>query len=83
MAGWVKTVLAVAVLVVPGGFLMLLAYGSGRVVHSAWQDARARAPGRKVNAREVLASLSVKDVVREVKGVGQALTAPLHRAHPG
>jgi hypothetical protein len=68
MVAWAKrAVMAVAVLVVPGAFLALVAYASARALHAGWLEARRQANGGAVRVRSVLASVHLKDIVRQAR----------------
>lgn len=68
MAVWLKTMMAVAVMVVPGAFVAFLAYILSRTVVSRWQSAQLSASTGKVNlVRDVLATISMRDLVREAR----------------
>ena len=60
-----RMVLSVAVLLVPGGFLLLLAYVTGRVLYTRWQQAHAS--GVSVPLRHVFSDLHLKDLVRQAR----------------
>ena len=60
-----RMMLSVAVLLVPGGFLALLAYVTGRVLYTRWQQAQAA--GASVPLRHVFSDLHLKDLVRQAR----------------
>ena len=62
-----RMVLSVAVLVVPGGFLVLLAYVTGRVLYTRWQQAQLQANGAGIALRDVFGDLHLKDLVRQAR----------------
>ena len=62
-----RMVLSVAVLVVPGGFLMLLAYVTGRVLYARWQQAHVQANGAGITLRDLFGDLHLKDLVRQAR----------------
>ncbi|WP_224245228.1 hypothetical protein [Hyalangium gracile] len=64
---WLRMVLALVVLVMPGAFLVLLAYVALRTLLARWRVAQQRAEGRGVSVRDVLASLHFRDLVREAR----------------
>jgi hypothetical protein len=66
---WLRMVLAMGVVLLPGGFPLALAYVALRTLLARWRQARmhARAYGREVLLRDVLASLHFRDLVREAR----------------
>ncbi|NMO17947.1 hypothetical protein HPC49_49320 [Pyxidicoccus fallax] len=66
---WLRVVLAMAVLLLPGGFPLLLAYIAVRTLRARWHDARIEAHnhGREASLRDVVASLHFKELVREAR----------------
>jgi hypothetical protein len=66
---WLRMVLAMGVVLLPGGFPLALAYVAGRTLLARWRQAQAqaRAYGREVPLRDVLASLHFRDLVREAR----------------
>jgi hypothetical protein len=76
MAAWTRIVMAAVVLVVPGGFLFLLAYLTGRAMRSAYEKASLEANGREVSFREAIAQVDFRHLVQEARsGVGFAAKA--------
>jgi len=61
--------MAVAVVLLPGGFPLVLAYVATRTLLARWRQAQvqAQAHGREVPLRDVLASLHFRDLVREAR----------------
>lgn len=72
MAAVLRMVAAVAVLVIPGAFAVLLAYFAARMVRRGWLDARSRSP-QGVQLKDVLAGLSLRAVVAEARAVRMTL----------
>lgn len=70
MWAWIRMVMAVAVILLPGGFPLLLAYIALRTLRSRWRAARDHAHriGREASLRDVVASLHFKELVREARG---------------
>jgi hypothetical protein len=62
-------VLALVVALLPGGFPLVLAYVAMRTLRARWRHAQvqAQAHGREVPLRDVLASLHLRDLVREAR----------------
>jgi hypothetical protein len=62
-------VMAVAVVLLPGGFPLLLAYIAVRTLRARWHDAQAKAHshGREASLRDVVATLHLKELVREAR----------------
>jgi len=67
MPAWLKMAVAVVVAVVPGAFLMLLAYATGRTLQQSWRLARQQANGGNVPVRAVLANLHLREIVRNAR----------------
>jgi hypothetical protein len=69
MWAWLKMAMAVAVVLLPGGFPLLLTYIAVRTLRTRWLNARveARHHGREVSLRDVVASLHFKELVREAR----------------
>jgi hypothetical protein len=67
---WIRMVMAVAVLLLPGGFPVLLAYIAVRTLRSRWRAAQhqAHSAGREASLRDVVATLHFKELVREARG---------------
>ncbi|WP_233577073.1 hypothetical protein [Citreicoccus inhibens] len=61
--------MAVVVVFMPGGFPLLLAYIAARTLRARWREARmaARAHGRSLSVRDVVANLHFKDLIREAR----------------
>jgi hypothetical protein len=64
---WLRMALALVVVLLPGGFAVLLAYVATRTLLARWRSAQAQANGRGVSVKEVLASLQLRDLVREAR----------------
>jgi hypothetical protein len=66
---WLRMALALAVVLMPGGFAVLLAYVATRTVLARWRSAQmqAQANGRGASVKEVLASLQLRELVREAR----------------
>jgi hypothetical protein len=64
--GWAKAFWVVLVLIVPGGFLVFLAYAFGRAFLNG-RRVVARANGGEVHLKDVLAQVRLSDVLREVR----------------
>jgi len=62
---WLRMVLAMGVVLLPGGFPLVLAYVAGRTLLARWRQAQAQ--GREVPLRDVFASLHFRDLVREAR----------------
>lgn len=72
MVAAMRAMVAVAVLVIPGAFVAVLAFLAIRTVRQAWIDARSRAVDAgapKVPVREILSGVNVKSLVREARAV--------------
>jgi hypothetical protein len=67
MAVWIKTAWVATVLIVPGGFLVFLAYIWARALVRAREKAQAVTTGGPVPLREVLAEVRFRDLVREAR----------------
>ena len=69
MSWLVKMVVAVAVALIPGAFVLLLAYITTRTVHERWlrAQAEARLSGVPVSLWHVVASLHFKELVRQAR----------------
>jgi hypothetical protein len=66
---WMRTAMGVTAMLVPGGLLVLLAWGLGRALWLQWRVASAEAHGEAVPFRRVLQGVSVRGVVRETFAV--------------
>lgn len=64
--GWVRTIWVGIILVVPGGFLLFLTYAFGRAVLRVRRVA-AQGAGGQTAADHLLAQVTFKDVLREVR----------------
>ena len=67
MALWGRMLLAVVVMLMPGGFVFLVAYLLGRTVVEQYHAAQAAAHGGEVSLRQVLATVHVRDVVQRAR----------------
>ncbi len=66
MSGWARAFWVAMVLILPGGFMVFLAYAFGRALLKG-KRAAARAQGGQVRLRQVLANVRFKDILREVR----------------
>ncbi|HYI00473.1 hypothetical protein [Hyalangium sp.] len=66
---WLRMVLAMAVVLLPGGFPLVLAYVSTRTLLARWRAAQAQSQlnGRGVSLKDVVAQLHFRDLVREAR----------------
>ncbi|RKH39792.1 hypothetical protein [Corallococcus sicarius] len=66
-----KMAMAVVVVVMPGGFPLVLAYIATRTLLERWRTAQAQAreEGRPVSVRDVVGSLHFRDLLREARAV--------------
>jgi hypothetical protein len=66
---WLRLALALVVALMPGGFLVLLAYVATRTLLARWRaaQAQAQAHGRGVSLKDVLATLHFRELVREAR----------------
>ncbi len=66
---WMRMVMVVAVILLPGGFPLLLAYVSLRTLRNSWRRAQAEAleGGRAASFRDILSTLHFKELVREAR----------------
>jgi len=62
---WLRMLLVTAVVLTPGGFLLLVGYVAARTVRSRWLQAQAS--GQTARLRDVLASVHLKDLVQEAR----------------
>ena len=67
MALWAKTIVAVAVVVIPGAFVAFLAFACARAIKMRWQVAQQLSQGGPVPVRQVLSSLRFSDIVKEAR----------------
>lgn len=67
---WLRTIWLAMVLIVPGGFVVFVAWALGRALLYRWRTARQRGERRKL--RQVLASLRWSDVDRELRALANA-----------
>ncbi len=70
MMSWVwRMLLAVTVALVPGAFVLLVAYVASRTLRSRWRQARlqSQVQGTPVSFREVVATVELKELVREAR----------------
>ncbi|HEX5752160.1 MAG TPA: hypothetical protein VFZ09_38455 [Archangium sp.] len=68
MSWLLRMVLVVAVALIPGAFVLLLAYVATRTMRARWQQARLQAPqGTRVSFREVVATVELKELVRQAR----------------
>ncbi len=66
LSGWARTLWVATVLIVPGGFLFFLAFAFGRVLLRS-KRAAVQERGGEAHLRDIIARLSLKDVLREVR----------------
>ncbi|WP_434345013.1 hypothetical protein ACN6A1_21475 [Myxococcus virescens] len=66
---WLRMVMMVAVVLLPGGFPLLLAYVALRTLRSSWRRAQeeAQTRGHVVSLRDVVSTLHFKELVREAR----------------
>ncbi|MCP3161662.1 hypothetical protein HUW62_02975 [Myxococcus sp. AM011] len=66
---WMRMVMAVAIILLPGGFPLLLSYIAVRTLVSRWREAQSQAHsvGREASLRDVLATLHFKELVRDAR----------------
>ncbi|MGQ0507316.1 MAG: hypothetical protein ACT4TC_18580, partial [Myxococcaceae bacterium] len=69
MSAWVRVVWATAVLVIPGGFLLLMAFLFGRTVHQRYLQLIDSRQGEPISFVEVVAGIHFKDVLREARAM--------------
>ncbi len=69
MWAWLKMAMAVAVVLMPGGFPLLLAYIAVRTLRVRWHNAQveAHSHGREASLRDVLATMHLTELVREAR----------------
>jgi hypothetical protein len=67
MALWMKTIVAVAMMLVPGAFVLFLAFTCARAVRARWLVAQQQSPGGAVPMKQVLAGLRLSDLVRDAR----------------
>ena len=67
MWAYAKVAMAVAVALLPGGFVVLLSYTAIRVLQHRWEEQTVRSGGRPVHMREVVHGLHWRDIVREAR----------------
>jgi hypothetical protein len=66
---WLKMAMAMAVVLMPGGFPLLLTYIAVRTLRVRWHNAQveAQTQGREASLRDVVASMHFKELVREAR----------------
>ena len=69
MAAAIRTVMAVAVVVLPGAFVAVLAFLAFRTVRQAWLSARTRSENGSVALKDVVEGVNVRSLVREARAV--------------
>jgi hypothetical protein len=64
-----RMMLAVAVALIPGAFVLLLAYIASRTLWERWQLAQrqARSSGTRVSFRDVVSTVEFKELVRQAR----------------
>ncbi|MBN1207738.1 MAG: hypothetical protein JXB05_22935 [Myxococcaceae bacterium] len=72
---WLRMVLALVVVMMPGGFLVLLGYVATRTLLARWRVAQAQAKGGDVSLRDVVSTLQFREVVREAREAVTGRTA--------
>lgn len=70
MSGWWRVLFWLLFAVVPGGLLMLLAWATVKTLRVRWRQARQS--GEPVSLKRVLATVELKDLMREARGTRQA-----------
>ena len=66
MASWVRMVLVMTLMVMPGGFFVLFGWVLGRTLLTAWKRSRAAHDGH-VYLREVLAALHFRELISQAR----------------
>jgi hypothetical protein len=66
---WLRMVLALVVVVMPGGFPLVLSYVATRTLLARWRAAQLQSQvnGRGPSLKDVVASLHFRDLVREAR----------------
>jgi hypothetical protein len=66
---WLRMVLALVVVLMPGGFPLVLSYVATRTLLARWRAARAQSQlqGREPSLKDVVASLQLRELVREAR----------------
>jgi hypothetical protein len=64
---WLKMFLAVVVAVMPGGFVILLAYALARVFREQSLKLQAEMPNQPIPVGAVVRSIHFRDVVRQAR----------------
>ncbi|MCP3101301.1 hypothetical protein LZ198_20720 [Myxococcus sp. K15C18031901] len=69
MWAWLRMVLVVAVVLLPGGFPLLLGYVAVRTLVNRWRTAQeaAHLAGQEASLRDVLSTLHFKELVRDAR----------------
>lgn len=69
MGAVAKTMMLVALAVLPGGFVALLAYVTGRALVQSWHRAAANHGGSAKVIRATFGGVHVRDIAREARAV--------------
>jgi len=66
---WLRMVLALVVVLVPGGFPLVLSYVATKTLLARWRAAQAQSQlnGREPSLKDVVASLQFRELVREAR----------------
>jgi hypothetical protein len=67
MAAWLRTMAAVLLVLLPGGFVLLFGYVLGRALWHGWHKAQAEANGGPVELRAVVHTLHFRELVDEAR----------------
>lgn len=67
MAALARTMVAVGLVLLPGGFVLLFGYVLARALWTAWHKASAEANGGPVHLRQVVHTLHLRELVDEAK----------------
>lgn len=67
MAAWARMVAAVALVLLPGGFILLFGYVVARALWTSWRKASVEANGGPVQLRDVVQTLHFRELVAEAK----------------
>lgn len=67
MAAWARMLVAIALVLLPGGFVVLFSYVLIRALWNAWRKASSEANGGPVQVREVLQTIHFRELVEEAR----------------